>query len=102
MPKQVKKEDKDLFEEFCIENNIKQPYVFLDRTNSDNLSQSIKCAATMDAEVLGVKLFGAYNFNGLHIVDKEEFDKQVACFERAFKNKDKCIELLSGHQYLNP
>ena len=95
IPRQVKKEDKDLFKEFCMANSIKHPYVFLDRTNSDNLSQSIKCAATRDARILGVRLFRAYNFNGLHVVDKDEFDNQVACFERAFRDKDKCVELES-------
>ncbi len=81
------------FKKFCKINRIKKPYIFLDRTRSDNLSQSIKTEATKNAKVLGTNLFKVYNYNRLHIVDIEELKEKSDIFKNLFKYKENGINL---------
>lgn len=82
----------NMFADFCRQNKIKNPYVFLDRRKSDNLSQSVKAKSTENAEVLGIRLFKVYNYDRLHVVDRDNFNQQVEEFKTVFEDGQKCVE----------
>jgi hypothetical protein len=82
------------FDSFCRRSGILKPYVFLDRSRNDYLTETIKCAATQDGVVLGIDLFRVSCFYRLHIVDEDQFATTRKRFAELFEDRDACRALI--------